>query len=121
MKEIKAKLNYLRTAPRKARVVADLIKGKNAKLALTRLSFLSKKASSPIAKLLLSAIGNAKNNFKIAEENLIIKSITVDPGPVLKRSRPRSRGMANQIKKRTSHITIVLEEQLSSKVKSLRK
>jgi len=88
-----------------------LIKGKKAKDAVVQLDFLTKKSASPITKLLKSAISNAKNDFKIADENnLIIKTVVVNSGPVLKRSRPRSRGMANQILKRTSRITIVLAE-----------
>jgi large subunit ribosomal protein L22 len=111
MKEITAKLNNYRSSPRKTRIVTDLIKGKKVKDAIAQLDFLAKKSASPIAKLLKSAISNAKNDFKIADENnLIVKTIIVNAGPVLKRSRPRSRGMANQILKRTSRITIVLAE-----------
>ena len=119
MKEITAKLNNYRASPRKTRVVADLIKGKKAKDAIVQLDFLAKKSAGPIAKLLKSAISNAKNDFKITDENnLIVKTVVVNSGPVLKRSRPRSRGMANQILKRTSNITVVLSEQPSPKVKS---
>ena len=119
MKEITAKLNNYRASPRKTRIVAGLIKGKNARDAIVQLDFLTKKSASPIAKLLKSAISNAKNDFKTADEkNLTVKTITVNAGPVLKRSRPRSRGMANQILKRTSNITIILSEQSSPKVKS---
>ena len=119
MKEITAKLNNYRASPRKMRIVAGLIKGKNARDAIVQLDFLTKKSASPIAKLLKSAISNAKNDFKTADEkNLTVKTITVNAGPVLKRSRPRSRGMANQILKRTSNITIILSEQSSPKVKS---
>lgn len=120
MQEITAKLNYLRTAPRKARVVADLVKGKNVKEAISQLSFVAKKSASPIAKLLKSAINNAKNNFKVNDDGeLFIKSISVNGGPVLKRYMPRSRGMANQILKRTSHITIILEEKINSKTQKV--
>jgi len=119
MKEITAKLNNYRASPRKTRIVAGLIKGKNARDAIVQLDFLAKKSASPIAKLLKSAISNAKNDFKTADEkNLTVKTITVNAGTVLKRSRPRSRGMANQILKRTSNITVVLSEQPSPKVKS---
>lgn len=110
MQEIKAQLNNHRASPRKVRVVANLIKGKKVGEAMAQLGFLAKRPASPIAKLLKSAINNAKNNFKIKDESvLVVKSIAVNPGPVLKRHRPRSRGMANQILKRTSHVTIVLE------------
>ena len=112
MKEITAKLNNYRASPRKTRIVADLIKGKKVKDAITQLDFLTKKSANPIVKLLKSAISNARNDFKMADENnLIVKTITVNAGPVLKRSRPRSRGMANQILKRTSRVMIVLAEQ----------
>lgn len=116
MKEITAKLNNYRASPRKTRIVASLIKGKKAQDAIVQLDFLAKKSANPIAKLLKSAISNAKNDFKTADENnLMVKTITVNAGTVLKRSRPRSRGMANQILKRTSNITIVLSEQLQNK------
>ena len=117
-KEITAKLSYLRISPRKARVVSDLIKGKKVHDALAQLVFMAKRSASPIAKLLKSAINNAKNELKTENENdLIIKNITVNSGPVLKRQRPRSRGMANQIKKRTSHITITVSEKTKLKEK----
>jgi large subunit ribosomal protein L22 len=121
MKEITAKLNNYRASPRKTRIVADLIKGKKVKDAIVQLDFLTKKSANPIVKLLKSAISNARNDFKVADENsLIVKTIIVNAGPVLKRSRPRSRGMANQILKRTSRITIVLSEQPSPKIKSVK-
>jgi len=116
MKEITAKLNNYRASPRKTRVVADLIKGKKAKDAIVQLDFLAKKSAHPIAKLLKSAISNARNDFKLTDENnLIVKKIIVNSGPVLKRSRPRSSGMANQILKRTSNISIILKEQSQNK------
>lgn len=110
MQEITAKLNNYRASPRKVRAAVDLIRGRKVKDALAQLNFLTKRSVLPIAKLLKSAISNAKNNFKLADENkLIVKKIFVDPGHVLKRQMPRSRGMANQILKRTSNITVVLE------------
>lgn len=116
MKEITAKLNNYRASPRKTRIVANLIKGKKAKDAIAQLDFLAKKSANPIVKLLKSAISNAKNSFNAADENnLKVKTIIVNSGTVLKRSRPRSRGMANQILKRTSNISIVLEEQSKNK------
>lgn len=88
-----------------------MVKGKKVKDAIVQLDFLAKKSANPIAKLLKSAISNARNDFKVADENnLTVKTIIVNAGPVLKRSRPRSRGMANQILKRTSNITITLAE-----------
>ena len=117
-KEISAKLNHLRIAPRKVRLVADLIRGENALKALAFLDHTSQKSAGPIAKLLKSAIANAKNNFQLDDKNLRIAKITVDEGPKLKRWRPRSMGRAFGIQKKTSHITLVLEEQGSVKRKT---
>lgn len=110
MKEYKAHLRYLRVAPRKVRLVAKSIKGKSAKEAETSLKFTAKKTAISLAKLLHSAISNAKNNFNVSPESLFVKNITVDKGPVLKRFMPRARGMASPIHKHTSHITIILSE-----------
>lgn len=110
MAEIKAKLNYLRIAPRKVRLLADMIKRKKVGEAQTILSFAIKKGSKPVLKLLNSAVANAKNNFKLEENNLYISKITVNEGPKLKRFMPRARGSASPIQKKTSHITIVLNE-----------
>lgn len=106
--DIKAHLRYLRISPRKARLVADLVKGKNVKAAENILRSASKRASLPIKKLLLSAVANAKHNFQIDKENLFIKTVYVNSGPTLKRFMPRSRGSASRINKRSSHITIIL-------------
>jgi len=99
-----AKLCYLRIAPRKVRLVADLIRGKSVEEAQTILNFTVKKASQPLLKLLNSAISNAKNNFQLETSNLFISKITVDEGPKYKRWRPRSRGQIYQIQKKTSHV-----------------
>jgi large subunit ribosomal protein L22 len=107
---VTAKLSYLRIAPRKVRLVADLIRGKKVSHALNLLEFLPKKSSLPILKLLKQAIANAKNNFQMDESNLYISKILVDEGPKLKRWMPRARGEAHEIQKRTSHITLFLEE-----------
>ena len=107
---ITAKLSYLRTAPRKVRQVADLVRGKRVKDAQSILSFTLNKSAGTILKLLNQAINSAKNNFKIDENNLYISKIIVDGGPILKRSRPRARGSAYEIQKKTSHIIITLEE-----------
>jgi len=112
-----AKLNYLRIAPRKVRLVADLIRGKSVEEAQTILNFTVKKASQPLLKLLKSAISNAKNNFQLDPENLFISKITVDEGPKYKRWMPRARGQVYEIQKKTSHVTIVLEEKLKEKKK----
>ena len=110
MKEYKAHLRYLRIAPRKVRLVARSIRGKSAKDAEVALKFTATKTAHPMAKLLHSAISNAKNNFNAIPENLFVKNVTVDKGPVLKRFMPRARGMASSIHKHTSHITITLSE-----------
>lgn len=89
--------------------MADLIRGKSVEDALVTLTFAGKRAALPIQKLLASAAANAKNS-SLPLENLVVKEIRVDGGPVLYRHRPRSRGMANPIRKRTSHINIVLAE-----------
>lgn len=107
---VTAKLRYLRIAPRKVRLVADLIRGKSVEEAQTILNFIQKKPASVLAKLLKSAIANAKNNFQLKPENLYISKITVDEGPKLKRWMPRARGQAYEIQKKTSHITIWLNE-----------
>ncbi len=105
-----AKLNYLRIAPRKVRLVADLIRKDKVEHAERILNFTVKKAAKPIAKLLKTAIADARNNFHLNTNNLYISKIIVNEGPKYKRWRPRSRGMANQIEKRTSHITLILDE-----------
>ena len=110
MTEVKAKLNYLRIAPRKVRLVADLIRGQEAKKALTILQFTNKKAAKHLTKLIKSAIANAVNNFQLQEENLYIAKLLVNEGPKLKRWRPRARGRAYEIQKKTSHITLILKE-----------
>ena len=108
--KVDAKLNYLRISPRKVRLVADLIRGRRVSEAENRLQFTSKRATKPMAKLLKSAVSNAEHNFDLKKDNLYISEIRVDEGPTLKRWRPRARGATNQIQKKTSHITIVLEE-----------
>lgn len=108
--KVDAKLNYLRVAPRKVRLVADLVRGRRVSEAEDRLHFVKKKASKPVEKLLRSAVANAEHNFELKKDNLYILEIRVDEGPTLKRWRPRARGAANEIQKKTSHITIVLDE-----------
>lgn len=109
--EVKAQLKYLRIAPRKVRLVADMIRYKNAQKAVSLLAFSIKRGSRPIKKLLESALANAKNNYEMTNiDALYIKRITVDEAPKLKRWRARARGRAMQIQKKTSHITIILDE-----------
>jgi len=107
---VTAKLRYLRIAPRKVRLAADLIRGKSVEEAEELLLFTVKRVSLPMLKLLKSAVANAKNNFQLDESNLYIQKILVDEGPKYKRWMPQARGQAYEIQKKTSHITIVLEE-----------
>ena len=108
---VTAKLNYLRISPRKVRLVANLIRGKKAEEAESILNFTIKKAARPLLKLLKSARSNAKHNFQISDEsNLFIAKVIVDEGPKLKRWRARARGVAGRIQKKTSHVTLVLDE-----------
>lgn len=113
--EITAKLNSYRQSPRKVRIVADLIRGYDINEAVNQLEFVNKRAAIPVKKLLASAIANAVNNFSLKKENLYIKNIVVDGGPVLKRWMPRAFGRASEIRKRTSRVTVVLDEKIETK------
>ncbi len=103
------KLKHLHIAPRKVRLVADLVRGKTAEDAQTVLNFAVKRASDPILKLLNSALSNAKATKNVSASDLFISKITVDEGPAGKRVLPKSRGRGEVIKKRTSHVTLVLD------------
>ena len=119
--EITAQLSNYRQSPRKVRLVADAVRGKSAEAALVELNFTLKRTSAPIKKLLLSALANAEHNNKLSRETLFIKRITVDGGVVLKRGMPRARGMMEPIKKRTSHILLVLAEKEAAESKKDKK
>ena len=108
--EVKAVTRYVRIAPRKARLVTELIKGKPVEEALTLLRFVPKKAARLVDKTLRSAVANAEQNPNIDVDTLYIKRIFVDGGPTMKRWRPRAMGRATKIIKRTSHITVILDE-----------
>ncbi len=108
--EVKAKLSYLRIAPRKVRLVTDLIRGKKVEKAQNILNFTTKKAAQPVLKLLNSALASAINNFQMQESNMYISKVLVNEGPKLKRWRARARGRAFPIQKKTSHVIIVLQE-----------
>jgi len=105
---VKAELNNYRQSPRKVRLVVNTIRGKKVSVALTTLSFVPKRAAGPIKKLLESAVANAKHNFKLDPEDLYVKEIMVDPGFTMKRWMPKWRGTAHQIRKRTSHVRVIL-------------
>ncbi|MEK7538615.1 MAG: 50S ribosomal protein L22 [Patescibacteria group bacterium] len=105
---MKALLKSYRQAPRKVRLVANLMKGKTVDRALVELDHLAKRASLPMKKLLLSAVANAKQNSGIEQSALFVKEVRVDQGAILKRSMPRARGSASPIHKHTSHVMIEL-------------
>ncbi|CAM5778894.1 MULTISPECIES: 50S ribosomal protein L22 [Brevibacillus] len=108
--EAKAVARYIRIAPRKVRLVVDLIRGKQVGEALAILKHTPKAASPVVEKLLKSAIANAEHNYEMDPNGLVVGKIFVDQGPTLKRFRPRAMGRASRIHKRTSHITVVLNE-----------
>jgi large subunit ribosomal protein L22 len=107
-----ATAKYIRIAPRKVRVVSDLIKGQSLDDAYAILTYTPKAASPVIAKVLKSAEANAVNNFDLSRDKLYVAECISNPGPVLKRYIPRARGSASSIKKRTSHVTVVLKERV---------
>ena len=109
MTDAKAELNNYRQSPRKVRVVADLVRGKSVDEALSILTFVPKRAGTPLKKLLASAAANAKQ-LALDSEKLFVKSIRVDAGKILYRSQPRSHGMANRLRKRTSKVSVTLSE-----------
>lgn len=106
--EVKATAKYVRMAPRKVRLVVDQIRNKSVEQALEVLQFSSRAAAEPVAKVVRSAAANAENNNGLNPDNLVIKAAYVDEGPTLKRIRPRAKGSASRINKRTSHITVVV-------------
>ena len=105
-----ATLKYARISSRKVKIVADLIKGKDIDEAVAILKYTPKASSEVLEKLLKSAIANAENNHNMAHEKLYVADIFANQGPTLKRIRPAAKGSAVRIRKRTSHITIVLKE-----------
>lgn len=107
---MKAYLKNYRMSPRKVRLVGDAVKGKNVAKADIELSFMPKKAARTIQTLIRSALQNAVNNNGMKTEDLIVKSVEVNQGVTLKRYRPRARGSASAINKRTSNISVILEE-----------
>jgi len=118
MTDIIAHLRHCPASPRKMRLVADLLRGKNISEAEVALRFTEKRAAAFLAKLLRSAVANAEHNFSLPKEKLRIKRITVDDGPILKRYLPRARGRATPLRRRRSHVTVVLSEQQKNAAKS---
>lgn len=108
--EAKAIARNIRIAPRKVRLVVDLIRGKQVGEALAVLAHTPKAASPVVEKLVKSAMANAEHNYSLDVSSLKISKVFVDEGPTLKRFRPRAMGRASRINKRTSHITVILSE-----------
>ena len=108
--EAKAYLKYARISPRKVKIVLDLIRGKDAGVAMAILQNTPKSASEYLIKLLGSAVANAENNFNMDASKLYVSECFVCPGPTLKRGQARARGGFDRILKRTSHITVVVKE-----------
>lgn len=108
--EARAHARYIRIAPRKVQIVIDLVRGKNVNDAIAILKFTPKRASYIVEKLVKSAMANAENNYEMNTDKLYISEIFANQGPTLKRFMPRAMGRATRIRKRTSHITVVLKE-----------
>jgi LSU ribosomal protein L22P len=110
MTQAKAIARTVRIAPRKVRLVVDLIRGKQVGEAVAILRHTPKAASPVVEKVLKSAVANAEHNYDLDVNNLVVSEVFVDEGPTLKRFRPRAQGRASAINKRTSHITLVVSE-----------
>ncbi|MCI9128951.1 MAG: 50S ribosomal protein L22 [Eggerthellaceae bacterium] len=106
--EVKSQAKYVRVSPRKARVVVDLVRGKSVEQAREILAFTNRAIAETVEKVLNSAVANAEHNNNLNPSTLVVKKAYVDEGPTLKRIRPRAKGSASRINKRTSHITIVV-------------
>ena len=108
--EVQAKAKWVRTSPRKARLVAQTLRNLPVSEALVACQFMPKAAARDVAKVIRSAQANAENNFNLVRDDLVIKDIRVEPGPMLKRGQPRAMGRLFSVFKRTSHITAVVED-----------
>lgn len=113
--QVKAKAKYIRISPRKVRLVVDLVRGLPVKEAQHQLMFSKKRAARPVLKVLNSAIANAENNFGLNTKDFIVAEAFVDEGPTLKRYMPRAFGRASTLRKRSSHITILVGERTEEK------
>ncbi len=112
--EVKAVAKYMRISPQKVRMLADAVKGKPVEAALDALKFMPQKAAGVVEKIMRSAVANADQRQDIDVDALVVRNVIADPGPMLKRIRPRARGRATRILKRTSHITVILGEKTVS-------
>ena len=106
--EAKAVAKYVRVSPRKARMVVDLIRGKKVESAREILRFSDRAVAEVVEKVLNSAVANAEHNHHMSTRNLVVKATYVNEGPTLKRIRPRAKGSASRIRKRSSHITVIV-------------
>lgn len=106
--EVKASARYVRVSPRKARIVVDQIRGKEVEQAQEILRFTNRAIAETVEKVLNSAVANAEHNNHLRADNLVVKAAFVDEGPTMKRIRPRAKGSASRIRKRMSHITIIV-------------
>jgi large subunit ribosomal protein L22 len=109
--DARAIIRFTRMSPRKARIVANMIRGKDVDDAMSILRFQQRKAAKVMRKLLVSAIANAHTNHNLEVDNLVVKEVQVDGGPILKRFTPRAMGRSNRLNRRTSHVTIVVGEE----------
>lgn len=116
-----AKLRSLRMSPRKVRLLIDLVRGMGANEAIVQLQFSKKAAARPVKKLIESAVANATHNSNLDPNSLVVKTAMVDGGPILYRWMPRAFGRATKLRKRTSHITIVLEGDVKAEAKKDKK
>lgn len=114
LRSVTAHVSFLKIAPRKVRLVAQLVRGLTVPVALTQLSVLRKQSVDPMRKLIDSACANARQRFELKPEQMMIKTLTVDEGPKLKRFRPRAFGRAAGILKRSSHIHLTLTERVEN-------
>lgn len=108
--EVKAVTRHVRISPLKVRLVMDVVRGKPVDEALSMLRYMPQKAAREVARTIKSAAANAEHNFDLDPDDLVIKRIYADQGPVLKRIMPRARGMANRIRKPTTHITVIVDD-----------
>lgn len=113
--EVIAKGKYIKVSPKKAREIVSLVRGKNAKEAREAMKFMPQVAAKEIFKVVSSAVANAQHNFSLEPDALTISSITIDGGPTLKRYRPRARGRVSNIKRKTSHITVIVSGDVKTK------
>jgi large subunit ribosomal protein L22 len=122
VQEVLTKARFLKISPKKVRLVIDVIRGMKVKEAVERLQFIKKKAAILVIKLLNSALSNAENNFKLNKEDLYIKKIFANEGPSLHRWQPRAYGRAAPIRKRTTHLVVILgiKEEIPEKKKMIK-